>query len=180
MTSSDSASASAPSPAPPIFIKDNYKILFIEGVDINKINNGLHNNSILQDNSSDLSCQKNKYDQLKKVYYNYSTWEINNIACWYCTLNFNKKPIFIPYSINKNSMEVGGNYCSFSCCMKYINIYYKHDEKKRSRYCNNLKYLYKNIYGNDIDIILESIDKECLQKFGGDLTVEEYKKLILF
>ena len=76
-------------------------------------------------------------------------------------------------------MEVYGNFCSFSCCIKYINIYYKDDEKKRCRYTNNLKYLYKTIYNTDIDIIPESPDREELQKFGGSLDEKEYKKKII-
>ena len=162
------------------FMKDNYKILFIEGIDINKINSDLHNTFSSDDNYSDLSCKKNDYDQIKKVYYDYESWEINNILCWYCTLNFSNKPIFIPYSINKTNIDIYGNFCSFSCCYKYININYKDDEKKRCNYINNLKYLYKNMYNKDIDMINESPNKELLDRFGGDLSPEEYKKLILF
>lgn len=163
------------------FYTNNDKILFIKGINILDIMDGLNKYISINDTHNDFDYNKqlnSQYDKISKKYYNYSAWETNNIVCWYCTLMFNNKPIFIPVSISKDSMEIMGNFCSFGCACKYVNIYYKHNDTERYQYINHLKYLYKNIYNKTISIIQESPDKELLTKFGGNMSVLEYKNKI--
>jgi|TARA_Y100000389_G_C17428738_1_gene501206 hypothetical protein len=163
-----------------IFIEDEHKILFIEGVNINKINRDMHDNDLTQtDEIYEYVNPVNQYDKLKTQYTNYETWENNNLVCWNCSLSFVNKPIFIPKTIQKGHLETYGNFCSFGCAAKYVNIYFRYDDKKRCQNINNLKYLYFNIYGVEIDIITESPEKELIDKFGGPLTPEQYKKQII-
>ena len=164
-----------------IFLENEDKVLFIHGINIDKINNDLHGNDTLyvENNVFDYNDEiNNDFDKITKKYINYELWECNNINCWYCTLNFTNKPIFIPQTIQKEYLEVCGNFCSFGCATKYINIYFKHDDKKRCQYINHLKYLYSDIYKEDAKIIIESPDKETIDKFGGHYSSEEYKKQI--
>lgn len=162
-----------------IFLKNEEKILFIQGIDINKICDTIHNvPSDLDGSRSPSKTNISTYDTIEKKYTSYDTWDRNNICCWYCTLSFYNRPIFIPSSIHKSHMSVYGNFCTFGCAAKYVNIYYKHDDKLRCEYINHLKYLYFNIYKTDIEIIKESPDKELIDKFGGPYTSAEYKKLI--
>lgn len=169
------------SPNANIFLENEEKVLFIQGININKINHDLHGNDVFFPESDMFDYNKqvnNDYDKITKKYISYDTWENNNLSCWYCTLNFSNKPIFIPLTIQKEYMEVCGNFCSFGCATKYINIYFKHDDKKRCQYINHLKYLYNDIHKNEATIFIESPDKETLDKFGGHYTPDEYKKQI--
>tara|TARA_B110000263_G_scaffold246551_1_gene257767 strand:+ start:9462 stop:9986 length:525 start_codon:yes stop_codon:yes gene_type:complete len=169
-----------------LFIKNKKNILFIEGINITKINNEIYNisndniNNEEQEIIDNIYIKNNKiYDKINKIFTKYDLWEINNLSCWYCCLNFNNKSIFIPKTIKKEYIEVYGNFCSFGCALKYINIYYKLDDNKRCQIINNLKYLYKEFYKTNIDIIIESPDKELIDKFGGHLTQNEFKKKII-
>jgi len=163
-----------------IFIKDDYKILFIEGIDINRINQDLHKHDFSHtDETYEYPNNIKQFDKLITRFVNIELWEPNNLVCWYCSLTFTNIPIFIPKSINKTCIETYGNFCSFGCAARYVNIYYRHDDKKRCQYINNLKYLYFKLYNTEIDIIIESPEKELIDKYGGPLTPEQYKKQII-
>ena len=136
----------------------------------------LNNQEILSNSSSEYNNNDN--DKIKDKFISLDDWYNNNILCWYCTCSFNNKPIFIPKCVINNKIDAEGNFCSFHCCCKYINIYYKADDKIKSNYINNLKYLYKIFYGKEVKIIRESPDKEMLKKFGGFMSETEYKECI--
>ena len=131
--------------------------------------NCIYNNNNINDNTS---------DRMKDKFYSYEEWYNNTILCWYCGNNFNNKPIFIPKRISFTNLDVMGNFCSFSCSCKYINLYYKGNDNLRSNYINNLKYLYKIFNNKEVNIIPESPDKEIMKKYGGFMTENEYKEAI--
>ena len=73
-----------------IFLENDDTVLFIQGINVNKINNDLHGNGTLyveNDNFNYNDEINNKFDKITKKYINYELWESNNINCWYCTLN---------------------------------------------------------------------------------------------
>jgi hypothetical protein len=171
---------------------DSNDIFFIENVNLNKLtyyenDNETDNNleSLLEENLNLLNFTEEKTshfeannDKIKDRFITIEEWYSNNILCWYCTCSFNNKPIFIPKKINTENIDVEGNFCSFNCCFKYINIHYIIDEKIRNNYINNLKYLYKIFYNKDVKIIRESPSRELLKKFGGFMSEQEYKESI--
>ena len=117
-------------------------------------------------------------ERIKDKFYSYDEWYNNTILCWYCGNNFNNKPVFIPKRISNSTLDICGNFCSFPCSCKYINIYYKGNENQRCIYINNLKYLYKVFNNKEVNIIPESPDKEIMKKYGGFMTEQEYKEAI--
>jgi len=167
-------------------------ILFIENVCLNKLNefnveliNKIDENSVDENleylkfsKENILQNDNNNTDRIKDKFISIDEWYNNNILCWYCTCSFNNKSVFIPKKINPHYIDVEGNFCTFNCCFKYINIYYKIDDKIRNNYINNLKYLYKLFHDKDIKLIRESPDKELLKKFGGFMSEQEYKEAI--
>jgi hypothetical protein len=101
-----------------------------------------------------------------------------HIACWWCTYQFNNLPTFLPEKINNGEFYVQGCFCSFNCAAAYnLNL---NDIKTLERY-SLLKQLYYFIYK---DIIKSIIDieiniagpKELLERYGGIMTIEEYRK----
>jgi hypothetical protein len=162
-------------------------ILFIESVNLENLNDKKiidyddENTYDLKNclNDTPLNKYELQYDKLREHFYSLDTWHSTNILCFYCHNSFINKPVFIIKKIiSPNQFQSWGNFCSFSCCAKYIHIYYKDDDIVKSNYINNLKYLYKIFYGKDITLIRESPDYTLQTRYGGTLTTEEYKDKI--
>jgi hypothetical protein len=101
-----------------------------------------------------------------------------NICCWWCTHNFECLPTFMPEKFSDNKFYVSGCFCSFNCAGAYnLNI---NDSKVWERY-SLLKQLYyminkdKIVNITDIEINIAG-PRELLEKFGGPMTITEYRK----
>jgi hypothetical protein len=105
--------------------------------------------------------------------------EHTNIACWWCTYNFDTAPCFIPENYYDNKYYVFGCFCSYNCAAAYnLSL---NDYKFGERY-SLLKQLYNSICGNngdnDNNDIEPSPPRESLEKFGGPATINEFRKNI--
>ncbi len=101
-----------------------------------------------------------------------------NICCWWCTYQFDCLPTFLPEKYSDNKFYVTGCFCCFNCAGAYnLNL---NDSKVWERY-SLLKQLYYTINKDKITNITE-IDiniagpRELLEKFGGPMTITEYRK----
>jgi hypothetical protein len=101
-----------------------------------------------------------------------------NINCWWCTYKFDCLPTFIPDKYHDNKFYVFGCFCTFNCAGAYnLNL---NDNKVWERY-SLLKQMYYMINKNnitsisDIDINIAG-PKELLEKYGGPMKIEEYRK----
>jgi hypothetical protein len=101
-----------------------------------------------------------------------------NICCWWCTYNFDNLPTYLPEKYSNNTFYVSGCFCSFNCAGAYnLNL---SDNKIWERY-SLLKQLYyfinkeKILSINDIEINISG-PKELLEKFGGPMKIDEYRK----
>ena len=120
-------------------------------------------------------------NKIPKVFTSLETWiKKTNLRCWYCSLNFDTVPVFLPINIykknNKILQDVHGNFCSFNCTQSYINVYFCN--KDTFIYNNNLIKLYKTFYKKNIASIDISPSKYDLALYGGYLTESEYKNKI--
>jgi hypothetical protein len=95
-----------------------------------------------------------------------------NVACWWCSYNFDTIPCFIPEKYENDKYHVLGCFCSFNCATAY-NYSYINDYKVGDRY-SLLKKIYYEITGKYSEI-LSAPPKELLKKFGGTQTIEEYR-----
>ncbi len=101
-----------------------------------------------------------------------------NLCCWWCTYNFDCLPTYLPEKYSEGNFHVSGCYCSFNCAGAY-NLSLA-DNKVWERY-SLLKLLYYMINKdkinsiNDIDINIAG-PKELLEKYGGPMKIEEYRK----
>jgi hypothetical protein len=100
------------------------------------------------------------------------------ICCWWCTYQFDCLPTYLPEKYCDNKFYVSGCYCSFNCAGAYnLNL---NDNKIWERY-SLLKQLYyminkdKIITITDIEINIAG-PKELLEKFGGPMTIIDYRK----
>lgn len=95
-----------------------------------------------------------------------------DIACWWCTYNFESTPYFLPDKYYNDAYHVFGCFCSVNCACSYnVNM---NDSKIWERY-SLLKNMYSEILNNNINISLAA-PKEILQKYGGSVSIEDYRK----
>jgi len=130
--------------------------------------------------SNQLSGQT--YNQIPYEFTGLDTWpKTTNLHCWYCTLQFDTVPLFIPEYIktltkNQLSFKVTGVICSFSCGISYIIEHYLSLEK--NNYISNLHLLYSVFTGKKPIVIGRSPCRNSLNKFGGHVTETQYKSEI--
>ena len=101
-----------------------------------------------------------------------------HINCWWCTYKFDCLPSFIPDKYHNNKFYVFGCFCSFNCAGAYnLGI---NDNRVWERYAL-MKQLYYMINKDNISSISDieiniAGPKELLEKYGGPMTIEEYRK----
>ena len=101
-----------------------------------------------------------------------------NIHCWWCTYQFDTFPTYLPEKYFKDEFYVCGCFCSFNCAGAYnLSL---NDNKIWERY-SLLKQMYYMINKDKINSIID-IDiniagpKELLEKYGGPMKIQEYRK----
>lgn len=167
-----------------IFIND----IFIEDIaEINKLAEKRINNfceNFLPTSAIYNTTLNKNYILLPTHFYSLNKWiKYTNLHCWYCDCTFNSIPVFIPKSIdfankkNEYCIRTYGCFCSFNCAKKYININYKKLEINLNK-TNMLNYLFEIFNKKKVIEILESPNKYLMKKYGGDLTIIEYKNKI--
>jgi hypothetical protein len=101
-----------------------------------------------------------------------------DLCCWWCTYQFDNLPTFLPEKYSENNFYVSGCFCSFNCAGAY-NLSLG-DNKIWDRY-SLLKLMYYMINKNKIDSINDieiniAGPKELLTKYGGPMSIEEFRK----
>jgi len=100
--------------------------------------------------------------------------EKTEISCWWCCYNFNTIPVSLPYKYYNNKFYTYGIFCSFNCACSYN--FQTDDYNMYERY-SLLNLLYKKISKSDKLIKIKmSSPRETLRKFGGYLSIEEFRK----
>ena len=94
-----------------------------------------------------------------------------NVACWWCCHNFDTMPCFIPDRYMDEKFYVFGCFCTYSCAMAYNSNMGDYRVSLRN---SLIKELHGRIF-TSTDQILLAPAKELLQKFGGPMTIEEFR-----
>ena len=126
-----------------------------------------------QDNSKELAIK------LKLLSKNLHNDLINNDHgyCFWCTCEFNTQAIFIPkHKINK-SYKCYGFFCTPQCAAGYLFNEHIDTSVKYERY-QLLNYIYQSVYEYEKNIIPAPKPYYLLDKYCGNLTIEEYRQMI--
>lgn len=121
-------------------------------------------------------------EPLPTMFKGIDTWvKKTQIHCYYCDLQFQGIPCFIPTSIestiNGEIINVYGCFCWFNCAVSFIDNSNFPNHKKIDR--KNMLYKLYNIFtGNDINYIHPSPNKFDMCKYGGTITEIEYKNML--
>jgi hypothetical protein len=152
----------------------------------NNVNNANNNNDTMFFNNEENMLnnnEKNLYNKAlsKKLEDLSKQLKTNNInkksACFWCTYNFDNQTILIPKYEIKNTYFCYGNFCSPECACSYLMNENIESSQKFERY-----YLLNNIYGKiynyEKNIKLAPSPYYTLEKFYGNLNIQEYRKLL--
>ena len=93
-------------------------------------------------------------------------------VCWNCCHNFDNVITGLPYKYINNIFYTIGDFCSLECAARYAYDNYKNNIYEMINIIN----LYNNIKFNNQDKIKMALPKLTLTKFGGKLSIEEYRK----
>ena len=130
-----------------------------------------------QDNYKKINI-KDVYAKLKDLEYCLKTNNINNkkSACFYCTCDFDNPPIYIPKHLINGYYHVYGCFCSPECATGFLMKEQTDSSIKYERYflINNI---YSKIYNYEKSIKPAPDPYYTLDKFFGNLTIDEYRSL---
>lgn len=159
------------------------------------LNNNLYNeqytNELVNNNDNDepcanLDCVNEKKSLSKDIFLKLKDLELslknNNInnkksACFYCTVDFDNPPIYIPKHLINNYYHVYGCFCSPECATGFLMKEQIDSSIKYERYflLNNI---YSKIYNFEKSIKPAPDPYYTLDKFFGNLSINEYRSLI--
>lgn len=97
--------------------------------------------------------------------------EQTDIACWWCSCGFKNVPCFLPDRFYNGTYHVLGCFCSLNCASAYnlsINDYRVWERQSL------INQMYKDMFKEDITVT-PAPKREILKKYGGILTIEEYR-----
>ena len=170
----------------------NYQYLLKSNVITTNVCNIPNNIDTLTDNNDNIysecgNCiQDNSLETNKIIWKKLEALSLNlhnnNIpdkksSCFWCTCEFDNPPIFIPkHEINK-SYYVYGCFCSLECACAYLINENIDNATKFERY-HLLNYIYGKIYNYEKNIKPAPNPYYTLSKYYGNLSIQEYRKLL--
>ena len=137
------------------------------------------NNSSPEESSFNDNNIKEIFKKLKQLEMNL---HINNIndkksACFWCTCEFDNPPIYIPKHFLKDSYHVYGCFCSPECGVAHLMEENIDSSTKFERY-HLLNHIYSKIYDYKKNIKPAPNPYYLLDKFYGNLSIQEYRALL--
>lgn len=100
-----------------------------------------------------------------------------NSACFWCTYDFDSPAIYIPKQINNGLLEVYGCFCSPECACAYLKNQDIDNSIKWERYAL-LNNTYCKIFDYSRNIKPAPNPHYTLEKYYGNLSIQEYRKLL--
>jgi hypothetical protein len=145
----------------------------------NNINNNLFNNIEDKHNYEDRVNIKDINNKLKKLKINFykNTLTDKKSACFWCTYDYDNYTCYIPkYEIDGN-IHGYGSFCRPECAVAYLMKENIDDSTKFERY-HLLNQVYSKIYDYNKNIKPSPNPYYLLDKFYGNLSIQEYRKLL--
>ena len=117
-----------------------------------------------------------KIKQLKIGLYK-NTKQNKKSACFWCTYDFDNPPCYIPKYENDKSIVGYGSFCTPECASAYLMNESLDDSTKFERY-HLLNKVYAKIYNYSKNINPAPNPYYLLDKYYGNLTIQEYRKIL--
>ena len=149
-------------------------------------NNTKFSQPISETNDDDKETFREKHKNKKNIYNKLKELELlfnnnNNVNkksdCFWCTCGFTTPPIYIPSLFHKEKYEVYGCFCSPECAAAYLFKENIDNNTKFERY-QLLNYIYGKIYNYEKEIKFAPNPYYTLDKYYGNMTIQEYRQLL--
>lgn len=98
-------------------------------------------------------------------------------ACFWCTYDFDNDACFIPKSVDSTMIHAYGSFCRPECAVGYLMNENLDDSTKFERY-HLLNQVYGAMLGYKSNIKPAPNPHYILDKFYGNMTIQEYRKLL--
>jgi hypothetical protein len=177
-------------------VKNNYTYEIIENsytnnapITIEKDKINTQNTASFDPNQSDMTnyddFKENKENDIKEIWKKLKNLQhnlhINNIndkksACFWCTYEFDSPPVYIPKYFIKESYHVYGCFCSPECATAYLMEENIDSSSKFERY-HLINHIYSKIYNYNKNIKPAPNPYFMLEKYYGNLNIQEYRSL---
>jgi hypothetical protein len=99
---------------------------------------------------------------------------ISKTDCFWCTCNFENQPIYIPKCKINDVYQVYGSFCCPECAAAYL-FNEKLDNSTIFERYHLLNYIYGSVYNYSKNFIPAPPPHYLLTKFGGTLSIQEYR-----
>jgi hypothetical protein len=129
-----------------------------------------HEEIVQEDNNLSIS-QKLKNLSLKL---HTNDLNISKTDCFWCTYNFENQPIYIPKCKINDVYQVYGSFCCPECAAAYL-FNEKLDNSTIFERYHLLNYIYGSVYNYSKNFIPAPPPHYLLTKFGGTLSIQEYR-----
>jgi len=156
----------------------NENSTFNNKVDQLIISNEKNNDSDYEEPSKENDI-RDIWKKLKILEHNLHT---NNIcdkksACFWCTYDFDNPPVYIPKHNIKDTYHVYGCFCSPECATAYLMEEHIDSSSKFERY-HLMNHIYTKIYNYNKNIKPAPNPYYMLDKYYGNLNIQEYRSLL--
>ena len=118
-----------------------------------------------------------KLKQLKLQLYKNALQNEKKSACFWCTYDFDNSPCYIPKYEMDGVIYGYGSFCRPECAVAYLMKESIDDSTKFDRY-HLLNQIYSKVYECKKNIKPAPNPHYLLEKFYGNLTIQEYRKLL--
>ena len=143
------------------------------------VNNTLQNSPSSESENEETIPNKPIWDKLKLLAKNLHFNDVSNKKsnCFWCTYPFNNPPIYIPRQERNNIIEVYGCFCSPECACAYLTKEHIDASTFWERFAL-LNNMYGKIYSKKENIKPAPDPYHTLDKYYGNLSIKEYRKLL--
>jgi len=128
------------------------------------------------DSSTNIKDINMKLKHLKISLYK-NTMDEKKSACFWCTYDYDNQSCYIPKCENDGEIHGYGSFCRPECAVAYLMRENIDDSTKFERY-HLLNRVYNKIYGFKNNIKPAPNPHYLLDKFYGNLNIQEYRKLL--
>jgi hypothetical protein len=129
------------------------------------------------DKSVNMKEMSAKLKQLKIQLYKNSLQNDAKSACFWCTYDYDNSPCYIPKYEMDGVIYGYGSFCRPECAVAYLMKESIDDSTKFDRY-HLLNQIYSKVYDCKKNIKPAPNPHYLLEKFYGNLTIQEYRKLL--
>lgn len=93
------------------------------------------------------------------------------MLCFHCCHSYETQSLCLPVNFYNNTFETMGQFCSWECMKAYV-VYSKDDIKFNKFSLITMMRHHMNLF----ESVKEAPHRECLEAFGGHMTIEEFRK----